>query len=166
MPEWTIISMIVLPPNVEVLALVSVVPAFMTEMTIISTIVLPRIVDALAQVLVVPNCMPQRSISAIIPPESTIISTTILRPTWVDVMLPVTRVQAIIPGLTMTIVLTIVPGSSTVSTTVSGSATVSNRRSYKGAGSSAGLDYLRPNAANDYRVGGDGFFSRSSILNS
>jgi hypothetical protein len=39
-------------------------------------------------------------------------------------------------------------------------------RSYEGAGSSAGLDSLRPNAANNYRVDGDGFFSRSSVLNS
>jgi hypothetical protein len=168
MPEWTIVSMIVLPPNVEVLAPVSMVPAFMPEWTIVSTIVLPPNVEALAQVSVVPNCMPQRWISAIIPPESTIISTIIIRRARVDVLLPVTRVQAVIPGLTNNkIVLMIVPESSTVSTMVSGLATVSTIVNLtKVQVLPPDSIYFCPNAANGNGVGGDDFFSRSSVLNS
>jgi hypothetical protein len=59
MPEWTIISMIILPPNVEILAPFLVVPAFMPEWTIISTIILPPNTEVLVMVLAVPAIMPE-----------------------------------------------------------------------------------------------------------
>jgi hypothetical protein len=67
----------------------------------------------------------------------------------------------------MTIVLMIVPGSSTVSTILSGSATVSMIINLtKVQVLPLDSNFFRPNAANGNHVGGDGFFSRSSVLNS
>jgi hypothetical protein len=57
MPEWTIVSTIVLPPKVEVPGPVLVVPAFNPEWMIVSTIDLPPKVEVLVLVWAFPACI-------------------------------------------------------------------------------------------------------------
>jgi hypothetical protein len=74
--EGTIISTIILPPKVEVMAPILVVPAsLLPEWTILSTIILPPNMEVMAPVLVVPTCMPEWTIvlKMILPPNAEVL---------------------------------------------------------------------------------------------